>query len=146
MEQEIKKIRLAVIGSREFSNKERLFKILDTNKHQIKLIVSGGARGADTLATEWATERGIPYLVFPALWRDPETGLQDKGAGFRRNWDIIRQADKVLAFWDMKSKGTANSLDIAKLLNKPVKIIDISKEIEEAKQKEEDTPADLYYQ
>ena len=120
-----KKIRLAVIGSRTFSDRERLFKILDVNKHQIKLIVSGGANGADTLATDWAKERGIPYLVFPALWHDPETGLVDKGAGFRRNWDIIRLAEKVLAFWDGKSRGTANSLEIAKSLNKPVRIIQI---------------------
>jgi len=125
METPVKKFRLAVIGSRTFADKNRLFKILDTNKHQIKLIVSGGANGADTLATYWARERGIPYLVFPALWHDPETGLVDKGAGFRRNWDIIRQAEKVLAFWDGTSKGTANSLDIAKQLGKPVKIIKI---------------------
>jgi len=123
METPVKKIRLAVIGSRTFSDRERLFKILDTNAHQIKLIVSGGAKGADTLATDWARERGVPYLVFPALWHDPETGLVNKGAGFKRNWDIIRQAEKVLAFWDGASKGTAHSIDIAKQLGKTVKIV-----------------------
>ena len=114
--------RVAVVGSREFDDKERLFRILTKNKDNIKLIVSGGSRGADTLAVEWATANGMPYLVFPALWHDPETGLFNRGAGFKRNWDIVEHSDVVLAFWDEKSRGTANTIDIAKQKNKPVKI------------------------
>jgi hypothetical protein len=115
--------RVAVIGSRTFDDKERLYKILTKNKDKIKLIVSGGASGADTLATDWAKDYGIPYLVFPAMWHDPETGGYDKGAGFRRNRYIIQYSDIVIAFYDGVSKGTANSLEIAKQLNKPIKII-----------------------
>ena len=114
---------VAVIGSRSFADKQMLNEFLTPRKGKIKLIVSGGAKGADSLATEWAGEHGIPYLVFPALWRDPETGKLDKGAGFRRNWHIIDSCDMVLAFYDGASRGTANSLDIAKKLGKPVQII-----------------------
>lgn len=114
---------VAVIGSRTFADKAKLFEVLDKNKAKIKLIVSGGARGADSLAVEWATERGMPYLVFPALWKNPETGEHDRGAGFRRNRYIVQYSDIVMAFWDGKSGGTANSLEIAKQLNKPVRII-----------------------
>jgi hypothetical protein len=115
--------KVAVIGSRSFDDKDRLYKVLNKNKDKIKLIVSGGATGADSIATEWAKDYGIPYLVFPAKWRDPETGEFDRGAGFRRNHSIVRHSDVVIAFWDSVSKGTANSIEIAKQLDKPLKII-----------------------
>jgi len=115
--------KVAVIGSRSFSDREKLYSVLTKNKPKIKLIVSGGARGADTLATQWASDYGVPYLVFPALWRDPETLAFDRGAGFRRNRLIVEYADHVIAFWDGVSGGTQNSIDIAKELNKPVTII-----------------------
>jgi len=114
--------KVAVIGGRDFTDKEMLYRILTKNRPSIKLIISGGAKGADTLATDWATDFGMPYLVFPAAWHDPDTGEYDRGAGFRRNWDIINYSDVVIAFHDGKSKGTANSLEIAKNLNKPTKV------------------------
>jgi len=43
-------IKLGVVGSRSFADKDLLFEILDRNRHRIELIVSGGARGADALA------------------------------------------------------------------------------------------------
>jgi predicted Rossmann fold nucleotide-binding protein DprA/Smf involved in DNA uptake len=115
--------KVAVIGSRSFSDREKLYSVLTKNKAKIKLIVSGGARGADTLATQWATDYGVPYLVFPALWRNPETLAFDRGAGMRRNRLIVEYADHVIAFWDGISKGTLNSIETAKQLNKPVTII-----------------------
>jgi predicted Rossmann fold nucleotide-binding protein DprA/Smf involved in DNA uptake len=114
--------KVAVIGSRTFTDRNRLYEVLDKNKHKIRLIVSGGARGADTLATEWAQERAIPYLVFPAKWKTDE-GAHDKGAGFRRNRLIIQYSDVVIAFHDGESRGTQHSLDTAKSLNKPVVLI-----------------------
>jgi hypothetical protein len=112
--------KVAVIGSRSFDDKSKLYDVLNKNKDKIKLIVSGGATGADTLATDWAKDYGIPYLVFPAKWRDPETGAFDRGAGFRRNHSIVRHSDVVIAFWDGASGGTKNSLEIAEQLKKPV--------------------------
>jgi hypothetical protein len=115
--------RLAVVGSRTFNDKAMLKEFLDKNYDRIKIIVSGGAKGADTLATEWAAENGVPYLVFPALWYDRQTGLLNRGAGFKRNWDIVEHSDTVVAFYDGLSKGTANTISIAKQLNKPLIII-----------------------
>lgn len=116
--------RLAVIGSRDFNDKGRVFKLLDKNYHKIKMIVSGGARGADTLAKDWAQERGFPCLICFARWRSL-SGEYDNGAGFRRNRQIIENCDTVLAFWKNKSKGTANSIKIAQQLGKKVHIIEI---------------------
>ena len=120
---EVIKKRLAVVGSRTFNDKGKLYDVLTKNYDRIKLIISGGAKGADSLAVEWAIDYGIPYLVFPALWRDPFTGVQNKGAGFKRNVLIVEQADVVMAFWDGKSAGTAHTIEMAKQRNKPVRII-----------------------
>lgn len=115
-------MKLAVIGSRTFDDKELLYKILDANFHKIDLIVSGGARGADTLSQEWANERGVPYLIYPARWYSMD-GVYDRGAGFRRNIKIVNACDKMLVFYDGASKGTRHSLDLAEQKGKPVKII-----------------------
>ena len=119
----LKSKKVAVIGSRNFTDKTRLYEVLTKNRDRIKLIVSGGAQGADTFATMWATDYGVPYLVFPALWRDPDTGEFNRGAGFKRNRKIIEQCDVVVAFHDGISKGTLNSLEIATQLGKPIKVI-----------------------
>lgn len=122
------KKKVAVIGSRDFEDKRRLYDILTKNYDRIKLIISGGARGADSLAVAWAADYGIPYLVFPAMWHNPFTGEHDKGAGFRRNVQIIDQCDVVIAFWDGKSSGTAHSIETAGLKQKPVKIYKFGEE------------------
>ena len=129
---EIKPIKkkVAVIGSRIFDDKKRLYDVLTKNRDRIKLIISGGAAGADTFATMWATDYGIPYLVFPALWRDPDTGEFNKGAGFKRNRKIIEQCDVVVAFMVKGgSPGTRHSIQIAEQLQKPIKIIEFQPEI-----------------
>jgi hypothetical protein len=122
---EVKK-KLAVVGSRLFEDKRRLYDILTKNRDRIGMIISGGAKGADSLAVEWATDYGVPYLVFPALWHDPDTGVYNKGAGFRRNVQIVDAADVVMAFWDGVSAGTKHTIDIAEQRKKPVRIIRFS--------------------
>lgn len=59
-----------VVGSRTFDDYELMKKKLDhilKNYHRI-VIVSGGARGADSLAERYAKEKGYPLKVFPAEW------------------------------------------------------------------------------
>lgn len=137
--------RVAVVGSRTFNDRDRLFKILTLNRAKIKLIVSGGANGADTLATEWATTYGVPYLVFPAAWHDPETGAYDKGAGFRRNHDIVKHSDVVLAFWDGESGGTAHTIEITQNAKKVLRIFKFEappKPVKEKKAQKAVTPVE----
>jgi predicted Rossmann fold nucleotide-binding protein DprA/Smf involved in DNA uptake len=117
---DVQKKKVAVIGSSSFEDKDMLFRILDKNADKIKVIVSGGVRGADILAQTWAEERGIPYVVFPAKWKDA-AGNHDRGAGFRRNREIVKYADTILAFHDGQSGGTQNTIDIANEMGKPLK-------------------------
>lgn len=111
------KLKVAIIGSRSFSDKERMKKFLINNKEKIEIVVSGGASGADKIGTDTCNELGIPYIVFPAEWYD-KNGKLDRGAGFKRNWSIVKFADLVVAFYDGVSKGTKNSLEIAEKLGK----------------------------
>jgi len=111
------RIKLAVIGSRTFTDKDRLYRILDKNKDKIKMVISGGAIGADSFSNDWCRDRGMPITIFYPDWS------KGKGAGFQRNKLIIENSDKVLAFHDGISKGTLNSIEIAKELNIPYKVI-----------------------
>ena len=116
---------VAVIGSRNFDDYELLKNYLDERFDKIKYIVSGGASGGDELGRKYAEERGLPVIIFYPRWRD-KNGIFSRAAGFIRNQEIIKNCDVVIAFWDKVSKGTANSLEIAKRLNKPVTIIEFT--------------------
>lgn len=131
----MKKLKIAVIGSRTFTDKDRLYRILNKNKDKIEMIISGGAQGADLFSELWANERGIPSKIYRPEWRDKQ-GNFDKGAGFKRNHLIIKDADKVLCFWDGESKGTKNSLEWAEKLNKPVILIKFTPPPPEKKREE----------
>lgn len=117
-----KRVRLAVIGSRDFSNKEKLFSILDKKIDKIKFVVSGGAKGADLIARQWCEERGVPCLTFYPKWKSV-SGVFDKGAAFKRNHQVIDNSDVVLAMWDGESSGTKHAIELAEQKGKPVKII-----------------------
>lgn len=84
----------------------------------IEEVISGGAAGADSIGATIARRNGIRVTEYLPDWE-----RYGKRAGFVRNELIIRNADAVLAFWDGQSKGTANSLSIAKRLKKPTVIV-----------------------
>jgi hypothetical protein len=126
-------MKVAVIGSRSFDNYDLLDVVL-SEEPNISLIISGGAKGADSLAKRFAEDNNIPCKVIEANWSDlthedalikehPDGRQYDARAGFRRNFDIINEADKVIVFWDGTSKGTLDSLTKAKKLKKQIKII-----------------------
>jgi len=111
---------VAVIGSRSFSDYKILEETLDTTTG-LSQIVSGGSKGADSLAEEYAEKRQIPIVIFKPDWKQ-----YGKGAGIVRNRKIIEVADMVVAFWDGKSKGTANSLTMAKSKGIPIHTVRFS--------------------
>lgn len=82
------------------------------------IVVSGTARGADTLGEQYARERGFQLRRFPADW-----DKDGKKAGMLRNYRMADNADALIAFWDGASRGTANMIDIARKKNLPVRVI-----------------------
>ena len=113
-------MKIAIIGSRNFTNYKLLQEILEQYKPKITLVVSGAAKGADSLGEKWALENNIQTLIFPADWNQ-----YGKRAGFIRNEDIIKNCDCCVAFWDGESKGTKHSLSLCKKYNKPYEIVQI---------------------
>lgn len=111
-------MKLAIIGSRDFNDYKLLTQTLETYKDKITIVVSGAARGADSLGERWAIENGKQTIIFPADW-----DKYGKRAGYIRNEDIIKNSDCVIAFWDGISKGTNHSITLASRYNKPVKIV-----------------------
>ena len=112
--------KIAIVGSRNFNDYSLIEEVVQ--KRYIEnlglcsedvTIISGGARGADSLAEKLANCRGYRMIVFPAEW-----GKYGKKAGMIRNQYIIENADVVFAFWDGKSPGTANSISLARRFGK----------------------------
>lgn len=118
-------MRLAVVGSRNFTNYEVMRNVLDNL--DFSSIRSGGAFGADKLAEQYAEEYGYPIEVFKPDWN-----LHGKAAGFIRNTEIWNASDFGVAFWNGKSKGTAHSFEIAKRQGKTLWIWnDLTQELTE---------------
>ena len=113
-------MKVGVVGSRTFNDYKLLSDTL--KKIEITTIVSGGARGADKLGEQYAKENNIPTIIFLPDW-----DKHGKSAGFIRNTDIINESELVIAFWDQESRGTLDSIEKAKKLNKQVIIINTKK-------------------
>lgn len=127
-----KKFRVIIAGGRDFNNYELLHKevynilfklnmkygddlVTDLKQYEI---VSGHARGADSLGEKFAKECEIKLTLFPADW-----DKYGKSAGYRRNAEMAKYAVEgkeqgvigiLIAFWDGKSKGTRSMIDLAK--------------------------------
>jgi hypothetical protein len=120
MAKKFKKMKLIIAGGRDFDNYEQLklvMKKLKLKKHDNLEIVSGLARGADTLGMIWADKHNKPIAKFPAAWNK-----HGRAAGYIRNGEMAEYATHLLAFWDGKSRGTKHMIDIARKLGLKIKI------------------------
>lgn len=113
-------MRTAIIGSRGINEID--FSIIN---NKITEIISGGAKGVDTLAKQFAILNG--YSITEIL---PDYNkYYFKIAPIIRNYEIVDKSDIVYAFWDGKSKGTLSVIEYAKKTNKKIIIIKINKKI-----------------
>lgn len=113
------KKKVIIAGSRTFQNYPMLCKELDKIKGQIGEIVSGEARGADTLGLTYAYDNDIKVKGFPADWQK-----YGSAAGFIRNHQMGDYADELIAFWDGASPGTKDMIDYMNKLGKKVTVIE----------------------
>lgn len=88
---------IAVTGGRDYQNRQVVYDNLDQYRDHLEIsaLITGMARGADTLDYQWSQSRGVPVWEFPANWE-----RYGKAAGFRRNEQMIRegQPDFLIAF------------------------------------------------
>ena len=108
-------MKVAVIGSRGLTI-SNLGKYLPCTTTEI---ISGGAKGVDTCAREYALSHGIKITEFL-----PEYEKYGRAAPLKRNITIIQNADLVLAFWDGESKGTKFVIDSCKRLGVEVRVVE----------------------
>lgn len=109
--------RLLVCGGRGFSDTTRVDQVLTkySLRFGISVLIHGAARGADSLAAEWAKLNGVPTEAYPANW-----DKYGKSAGYKRNTQMLVEGkpDDVIAF--PGGTGTDMMCDIAKKAGKPV--------------------------
>lgn len=94
-------MKLAIIGSRTIQN----INISAYIPEGVTEIVSGGAKGVDTRAAQYAKEHRLKLTVFL-----PDYARYNRGAPLKRNEQIAKYADEALIFWDGKSRGTAQAM------------------------------------
>lgn len=114
-------MKIAIIGSRECSNIDfvgNLEAVLNVSKDDT--IISGGAKGIDTLAANYAKEKKISLIEFL-----PDYKKNGRAATFIRNREIVDNSNVVVAFWNGNSKGTKYTLDYARKKEKRIIVVSI---------------------
>ena len=114
-------VKMAIIGSRHTGTVDFNL-VMDELRKQMKNtiveVISGGAKGYDTMAALWATLRGIAVTELR-----PDYKKHGRAATFIRNRAIVDRADVVVAFWDGKSRGTKYTIDYAEKKNIDIIIV-----------------------
>lgn len=113
MQNERSNLTVTVAGSRNVTNCPKLAQRLAELRPAE--VVSGGARGADALAAQWARANGVPLTEHL-----PDYAQYGSGATHRRNYDMAKAADVVLLLWDGASRGTLSTYRAAKALGRHV--------------------------
>ena len=133
--------KVIIAGSRSFNDYTLLKTELDKLFNEPFIIVSGGAKGADTLGELYAKEKGYEVERHLAKWNDLSVpncrikynsyGPYNAMAGHNRNQEMLnsilenKDGGCVVAFWNGKSKGTENMIAITKKSGVSLHIIKI---------------------
>lgn len=115
-------MRVIIAGSRSITDYRIIEKAIETSglMYDITEIISGGARGVDSLGEIYANEHDILIRRFLANWNK-----YGKRAGYVRNQEMAMYGDALIAIWDGKSKGTSHMIDIAEEMGLHVFILKI---------------------
>lgn len=102
-------MRTIVAGSRSVTDQSVVDAAIKGCGWTPTVIISGTARGVDTLGENWARANNVPIERFPANW-----SLYGKRAGYLRNQQMADNADALIAVWDGQSHGTHHMIAIAR--------------------------------
>jgi hypothetical protein len=107
---------IAIVGSRDYPDLEAVRTFVRALP-KYATVISGGARGVDSVAEDEAKKCGLSLIIHRADW-----DKHGKAAGVIRNKLIVEDCDELMAFWDGTSRGTKNSVDLAKKLGKKITV------------------------
>lgn len=113
--------KVIIAGGRDYNNYQQMITMMDAyleNRHPHVIIISGGAKGADSLGESYAALRGYKLIVMKADW-----DKYGKRAGYLRNKDMLDVADASVCFWDEVSRGTGHMVRISKESGKPCRVV-----------------------
>ena len=117
--------KIAIVGSRKINDVEfvlsKFNEVLRSEKlsYDDVMIISGGARGVDTIAQQIAKKFGLPIIIFYPNWKK-----YGKRAGLIRNTYIVQYSDIVMAFPSKDSRGTWDTIRKAKENNKKLYVFE----------------------
>lgn len=119
-------MKLCILGSRSIDKAEFVFPVIerfikDHTTGKIT-IIAGGAKGVDQLAKAYANSHGLDFVEFLPYHLLDKVPFSSKYF-FIRNKQMIDNADKVLVFWDGKSKGTEYGIKYSQKIAIPVMVI-----------------------
>lgn len=112
-----------IAGSRDVTSLDLVRNAVKDSGFTITEVVSGKAKGVDTLGEEIAKELGVPVAEFPADWK----GLGRK-AGPLRNIQMGDYADALVAVRLNNSRGTTHMIDYARKRGLSVFVLDVESE------------------
>lgn len=118
-------MKVAIVGSKSISNENLVNNYISEcliNLSNIDLIISGGAKGVDTIAELYAKNHNIKTKIFHPNWEK-----YGKQADLIRNSDIISKCEICIIIWDGESLCTKNDIDLCDEMRKPCYVFDISK-------------------
>ena len=113
--------RVLVCGGRDYDNRERVRRTLDAaleaaqSAGKVAVIIHGNARGADLLADQYAREKSLRVLSFPADWN-----LHGKRAGPIRNIKMLTESQPHVIIAFKGGSGTAHMMKIGREAGVPV--------------------------
>ncbi len=113
----------AIVGCRHFYNEERFMLELADEFGPSHLLITGDAPGTDFMVYNIFSDTQR-VIVFRADW-----DKHGKAAGPIRNAEIVRYADRMIAFWDGQSPGTYDAIQQAQKKGIPLKVIRIDDEV-----------------
>ncbi len=113
-------MKVVIAGGRNFTDYIKLCEVCDhilQDQTNVEIVSGAYYKGADKLGEQYATEKGFRLTKFPADWN-----RFGKAAGPKRNEQMAKYADALIAFWDGESVGTKHMIEAAKSRNLKIKI------------------------
>lgn len=110
-------MKIAIVGSRNISNISLEDYISKEALTKTEEIVTGGAKGIDSLAKNFANKNYKKLTVFL-----PEYSKYRWVAPLKRNELISLHADEAYIFWDGKSKGTKHIINCFEKQSKKINL------------------------
>jgi hypothetical protein len=114
-------MKVIIAGSRKIKDPEIVLNAIENSGYNITEVVSGKAKGVDTIGEAYANMMEIPIKEFPAEW----TKYGKTIAGPIRNKEMSLYADAAIIIWNGTSTGTHNMIQNMKKVKKPYFLVKV---------------------